>query len=151
MSLKEKVRDQLIIDEGFRLFVYDDANGKAIQAGSVLEGHPTIGIGRNLAGLGISDNEAYFLWDNDFNRVLNDLSAFSWFLKLNEPRQAVMLNMAFNMGTPKLLEFVKMIGAIERGDFIEAALEMEDSDWHKDVKLRAERLERQMHLGIWSY
>ena len=38
----------LTADEGMRLDLYDDKTSKTIKPGSVVEGHPTIGVGRAL-------------------------------------------------------------------------------------------------------
>ena len=46
--------EQLIPEESERYFVYDDATGKTILKGSTVVGNPTIGIGRNLSGEGLS-------------------------------------------------------------------------------------------------
>jgi len=54
--------DLLIHHEGIRLFVYDDATGKPITAGSICQGNPTIGIGRELSKTGISESEAKRAW-----------------------------------------------------------------------------------------
>ena len=57
---RNKLIEKLILHEGMKLKVYDDANGKEIRAGDTLVGHPTIGVGRNVAGdgLGITEEEA---------------------------------------------------------------------------------------------
>jgi GH24 family phage-related lysozyme (muramidase) len=52
-------------EEGLRTLVYDDATGKPIGPGSVVQGHPTIGIGRALDVNGITAVEADFLLEND--------------------------------------------------------------------------------------
>ena len=59
---QEKIIFLLSDHEGVKLKVYDDYTSKELKAGDVLVGHPTIGIGRNVAkdGLGISQKEAYF-------------------------------------------------------------------------------------------
>ena len=60
MLHKQKLIDLISDHEGVKLKVYDDATGQELKAGDVLVGHPTIGIGRNVAkdGLGISQEEA---------------------------------------------------------------------------------------------
>ena len=46
----------------------------------------------------------------------------------------------FNMGRTRLSKFKKMHEAILKGDWAEAAVEGRDSQWHKQVTNRAERL-----------
>ena len=55
----EKLIDLISLHEGVKYRVYDDANGKEIKAGDTLVGHPTIGVGRNVAsdGPGITKDE----------------------------------------------------------------------------------------------
>ena len=55
--------------------------------------------------------------------------------------------MAFNIGVAGVLKFKKMIAAIERKDFKQAALEMDDSKWSKQVGARADRLILMMNRG----
>ncbi len=56
---------QLIPEEGERDFVYDDATGTVLRAGSHVSGNPTIGIGRNLAGRGMTGAEITNACQND--------------------------------------------------------------------------------------
>ena len=56
--------------------------------------------------------------------------------------------MMFNMGRPRLSKFKRMNEAIANEDWFEAAVQMEDSRWHKQVTNRANRLiERMETLG----
>ena len=73
-----------------------------------------------------------------------------WWRKMEEPRQAVLLNMAFNLGVPKLLGFKRALGAMSIGDYPRAGTEMLDSLWARQVKGRAAELARQMVLGAWE-
>lgn len=56
----------------------------------------------------------------------------------------VLVNMSFNLGQTELGEFGKMWAALEVEDYETAALEMENSDWFKDVGNRAVRLIKRM-------
>ena len=68
---KKKLINLISDHEGVILKVYDDATGQELKAGDILIGHPTIGVGRNVAkdGLGISQEEAEFMLMNDIERV----------------------------------------------------------------------------------
>ena len=68
----EKLIDLISLHEGVKYRVYDDANGKEIKAGDTLVGHPTIGVGRNIAsdGPGITKDEIDYLLSNDIKRVI---------------------------------------------------------------------------------
>jgi lysozyme len=54
--------------------------------------------------------------------------------------------MMFNMGLPRLSQFKKMKAAVDAGDWDEAANQMEDSRWYRQVQNRAERLIERMRL-----
>jgi lysozyme len=76
--------------------------------------------------------------------------SFFWFERLSEPRQGVLVNMCFNMGIYRLLEFRRMLGAVQAEAWSTAAEEMKDSDWYKQVGARAERLCEQMRTDTWQ-
>lgn len=136
MNTDQLVQD-LIRDEGIRLKPYTDTVGKT-----------TIGIGRNLDDVGITNNEAMILCRDDIIQVVGGLnSKLTWWTTLSEARQRVLANMAFNMGVNNLLEFKKMLAALSSGDYEEAAREMLNSTWATQVKDRAIRLAEQMRQG----
>jgi lysozyme len=139
----EELRRQLKRDEaarGAELRPYRDTAGKL-----------TIGWGRNLDDKGISVEEADYLLGHDIAEVMDLLGPHPWFQALNEPRQAVLANMCFNLGGPRFFGFVKMLAAVRMGDWTSAAEEMLASDWAHQVHGRAERLARQMRTGEWAY
>ena len=113
-------------------------------------GKLTIGYGRNIEDNGITDAEARTLLRNDILTAESELrTVFSWFDGLDEVRQGVLVNMAFNMGTPKLKGFKKTLGHVEAGRYKEAAAEMLNSAWAGQVKGRAAELARQMETGVF--
>ncbi len=132
----EKLVNELIRDEGLRLKVYYDTKGI-----------PTIGIGRNL-NVGISKEEAYHLCQNDIDAVEADLNTTArWWQRLDEVRQRVLFNMCFNMGIARLMGFEKFLGYAFAGKYEDAAREMLDSAWAKQVGPRATRLAEMMRTG----
>lgn len=54
--------------------------------------------------------------------------------------QRVLINMAFNLGGPRLRKFKKMIAAYEAEDYITMADEMQDSKWFRQVGSRGREL-----------
>lgn len=111
----------------------------------------TIGYGRNIEERGISEDEAEYLLNNDIKLSEFELSkAFNWFDNLTPVRQAVLINMHFNMGLTRLKGFIKALTAIERGDYKTAAAEMLDSKWARQVGKRATELAKQMETGQWQ-
>ena len=155
---KDDFIKKLIQHEGLRLEVYQDTLGI-----------DTIGIGRNLEDRGITEQElsdldipsiehvykygiteadAVYLATNDVEIVETELvRAHPCVDKLDSVRQLILMDMAFNMGVPRLCKFKNMWAAIHEDDFITAAKEMLDSRWANQVKSRATKLAHAMHHG----
>jgi lysozyme len=134
------IAEQLRRDEGCELYVYTCPSGAL-----------TIGVGRNLEATGITDEEAEILLANDIERVTIDLErVLPWSLKLDDARLGVLQNMAFNLGTAGLLEFEHMLSAMQREDWDAAAEALLDSHYADQVGARADRLAKQLELGVWQ-
>jgi|SRR5581483_8811785 len=132
--------DQLIRDEGVRLKPYRDQVGKL-----------TIGVGRNLDDVGISELEAEWLLHNDISRAEDALlQALPWAKDLDEVRRSALINMAFNMGIGGLLGFKNTLAAIQEGRYNDAADGMFESKWATQVGPRAHRLALQIKTGEWQ-
>lgn len=132
--------EQLRRDEGVRLKPYRDTVGKL-----------TIGIGRNLDDVGISEAEANYLLGNDVAKATSGVrQKLPWVDSLDDARMGVLVNMAFNMGVDGLMKFPGMLGKLQRGLYDEAAAEMVDSAWYHQVGDRAARLVKQMQTGVWQ-
>jgi lysozyme len=158
---RQDLIEKLIIAEGLRLQVYKDTLGI-----------DTIGIGRNLEDRGITKEEladldiptiehvyeygiteadAVYLATNDVQIVEEELvRAHPCVDRLDSVRQLILIDMAFNMGVPRLCKFKKMWAAVECGDYPTAAKEMLDSRWAKQVKGRATKLANAMHNGEFA-
>ena len=50
----------------------------------------------------------------------------------------------FNLGRPRLTNFIRMRKAVNEGNFAEAKMQMLDSKWAKQVPNRAKRLSERM-------
>lgn len=111
-------------------------------------GKLTIGYGRNIEDKGISQEEAEQMLFNDIQECYAQLIHFDFWDKLNGARQAVLLDMCFNLGLPRLKGFKKMLAALGRSDYKTAAKEMLDSKWARDVKTRATELSKIMQKGV---
>lgn len=113
----------------------------------------TIGVGRLIdarKGGGLRDNEISFLLANDIeDRVQALTTALPWFTSLDTIRQAVLLNMAFQMGTAGLLAFTTTLAHVRAGRYADAAKAMLKSKWSKQTPMRAMRLAQQMEDGQW--
>ena len=124
-------------DEGFRVKAYQDSVGVW-----------TIGYGTNLQELIVPASVALqWMLDTLAARESDCLRVFPWFATLSGARQAVLLNMAYNLGMPRLQGFTKMLAACAVGDYQRAADEMIDSKWATQVGARAQRLAQAMRNG----
>jgi lysozyme len=109
----------------------------------------TIGYGRNIEDNGISESEAIDLLTSDAVQALRDAADLvpNW-VKLDETRQNVCANLAFQLGKTKLSRFVKMLEAVNNGDYKRAADEMRDSAWFIQSGKRSKRLVAEMESGV---
>jgi lysozyme len=131
----DQLQRDLRRDEGTRSHVYTDTVGRL-----------TVGVGRNISDVGLSPDEIQLLLDNDCARAFAIASAFPWFATLDEVRQRVVLNLAFNLGG-KLLQFHDTLGAIARGAYVVAADHLQHSKWFTQVGQRGPRLVAMLRTG----
>lgn len=125
-----KLRDDLARDEGLRLRPY-----------KCTAGYLTIGYGRNLEGNGITREEADAMLEHDIDVVSKDLDKnIPWWRQMPEPAQRGLINMAFNLGWPRLKLFANMLAALKSGNYFEAAQHALDSKWSFQVGDRAIRI-----------
>lgn len=105
-------------------------------------GYWTIGIGRNIDrnGPGITLAEAEVLLRNDLIRLAHELdAALPWWRQQDPVRRAVMLDLAFNLGTTKLLTFRRTLNSWQQGDYAGAATQLLQSAYAQQVPSRAGR------------
>lgn len=139
---KTRLMAQLNIDEGRRNKLYKDTAAPP---------KLTIGVGRNIEDRGLRDDEIDLMLSNDIDEAAAIArSLCPVFDKLGDVRQEVLVNMAFNMGSPRLSGFKMMLAAVAAADYQEAADQMENSAWYRQVGARAERLVKAMRTGIAS-
>lgn len=136
--------DQIKRHEGLVLNAYQDHLG-----------YWTIGYGRLIdkrKGGGISEKEAEMLLENDVSAVVSSLSRqITFWNRLNDPRKAVLMNMAFQMGVGGLMKFKRTLAMIEAGEYAQAADNMLTSLWAKQTPRRAKEMANQMRTGKWQF
>jgi lysozyme len=122
--------NELVRDEALKLKPYRCTAGKL-----------TIGIGRNLEDRGITQEEAYYLLQNDILQCCQTLDRMApWWRKMSDARQRALINMCFNLGETRLRGFRKMLLALELGNYPEAYDQALDSAWATQVGDRAKRI-----------
>jgi len=133
----EKLKAQLVIDEGKRSRIYTDTVGKV-----------TGGVGRNLTDRPFSEDEITLMLENDIALAASELDRVApWWKTLNDARQNVMANLCFNLGAPRLLGFKNFLSYAQAGRFDAAAAELLNSKWAVQVGQRAQRLAKVMREG----
>ena len=131
---------QLSIDEGRKPKIYTDTVGKV-----------TGGVGRNLTDNGFSQDEIDLMLSNDIVKATSTArSLVPGFDQLDDVRQEVLANMAFNMGYARLSGFKMMLAAVSSSNWDEAASQMLSSKWATQVGARAQRLAYAMKNGAFQ-
>lgn len=140
----EQFRDELKRDEGVKNEIYLDHLGL-----------PTCGIGHLITewdneygqevGTPVAEERVNELFEKDLSTTVDECKLiYNDFDDLPVKAQHIIANMMFNMGRPRLSRFHKMKKAIDNRDWFEAAYEMTDSKWAKQVPNRAMRLVDEM-------
>jgi len=132
----EQLINELKRDEGFSGDPYLD-----------IEGNVTVGYGRNLASNPLSKTEAEYLLTSDLSNSRHLLSKYNWFNGLDPLRKRIIINMHYQHGHSGLMRYKRMIKALERNHYKEAATEMLDSVWARKHVNRATRLVKMMRTG----
>jgi lysozyme len=119
--------------EGLRLTPYEDPMG-------IL----TVGYGHNLEQ-DITRADAEVMLISDIQKAIKELDrAFKGWKDHSETRQNVLIEMMFNMGATRLAGFLQFWAALRNKDYPQAAKEMIDSRWAKQVGQRAVTLAARM-------
>ena len=146
MNLQAVVK-QIVNDEGFRATVYDDATGKPL---GILPsgGRATIGYGFECSVDGLTVAESMLILYSRIQSRIKELDLrLPWWKQLDDMRQGVLMNMAYNLGVSGLLGFQKMLTALEAKDYATAAKEGRNSLWYQQVGARGVRLMRELETG----
>ncbi len=148
MTESWRARSQAYIkaNEGLRLEMYKCSNG-----------YPTIGYGHLIRRdempsfknrmITKEEAEAIFLedWQAAYDGAARVVPSFE---ELSEARRIVLVDMAFQMGMMGLLTFQRMLKAIKRMNFVEAAAQILDSKYaREDSPSRAFRNAKMMVEG----
>ena len=129
----QQLRKQLEIDEGVKYDIYLDHLGL-----------PTFGIGHlvtktdpesgQAVGTPISKERVAECFDMDVQSVINDCNKlYEDFEDLPEEVQQIIANMMFNMGYTRLSKFKGMKRGVDSLNWNQAADEMVDSRWYRQV------------------
>lgn len=133
----------LKVNEGLRLTPYRCTAGKL-----------TIGYGHTgpsvVEGIKWTKEQAEHVLLNDARNIAADLDwHLPWWRRLSDTRQEALADMAFNLGMKRLQGFQKMLEALQRGQWQEAAAQCLDSRYARQVGNRAKRNAFVFEHGRW--
>jgi lysozyme len=134
-----QLRYDLMADEGLRLKAYKDSVGVW-----------TVGYGHAYVAPGTiwTKASAEIALDSDIQKAAARLDKnLPWWRTLDDARQDVLCNMAFNLGN-RLFTFSTFLGLVKAGQYTAAASDMLTTLWAKQVGARAQRLSAQMRTGV---
>ena len=139
-ELIEIVKEDLVRHEGYVTEIY-----------LCSEGYPTFGIGHMVTeqdmeytwpvGTPVEDERILQVFHDDCLIAVKDAEDVVDDL-YSHPDDVirVLVNMAFNIGRPRLSKFKKMLAAVNEGKYVRASQEMIDSKWFYQVGRRSVEL-----------
>jgi lysozyme len=137
------VRELINSHEGRIAYAYKDSLGFL-----------TIGVGHLVDGRKggkLPEHIIDALLDHDIKTHSDDLfKALPWALSLDPIRQAVLIDMVFNLGVTGLLAFKETLRHFQNANWTAAAVAMLDSTWAKQVGRRAAELALMTRTGEWQ-
>ena len=143
-TFTDRLREELKIDEGCKYEIYLDHLGLCTYGIGhlVTEQDPEYGMEVGTPVDEIRFNEVF---EQDIHITIGECKKlFDDWDSLPEEVRLILANMMFNMGRPRLSRFHKMKKAVDSSDWTEAANQMLDSKWAKQVPNRANRLIERM-------
>lgn len=134
VELKERIKKK----EGKRNKMYVDSVGKR-----------TIGYGHNLDDKPISDDACEVILMDDINDCINDLDReLSWWRSLDDVRQNVMVELAYNLGITGLCSWKNTMSFIKSGEYSKAAEKLRGSKAAAQTGNRYPELAKMIETGI---
>jgi lysozyme len=131
------LRQELTIQDGKKKIPYRD-----------FLGNWTVGIGHNLSKP-LSDTIIELLFTEDLAEAIDSLDeSLPWWRTLDEVRQRALVNLCFNMGIGGLLTFKKTLAFFKLGFYEDAAENLLDSEYAKQVGRRARIIAHMIATGM---
>ncbi len=134
------------IDEGKKLKAYHDTEGLlTVGIGHLIKKTDPPAIRDLKLGDSITEDQCRELLNNDLAIAISDFRViFNNWETIPAEAQEILINMLFNLGRDRFLRFKKLIAAVYEHNWAEAALQMEDSRWYRQVGDRSKRLVARM-------
>ena len=133
----EEIKEEIIKHEGKINKVYLDHLGNATFG----VGHLVLPTDDLQEGVEYDDTKIMEFFERDFRQATNDAESFIKSENINPRAFGCVINMAFQLGLPRLLKFKNFQYHLNKCDYESASSEMLDSLWAKQTPNRANELE----------
>ena len=137
----DKLKEQIKHSEGVRTTAYKDTlNNWTTGVGHLIR----LPDEEYLLEKELTKEEVDQIFMTDLNQAIDDARKFISEDSIPEEAFFVVVDMAYNLGLPKLMRFQNFQQALRDKDFVQASFEMLDSLWAKQLPNRSKRLAKQM-------
>lgn len=137
----DKLKEQIKHSEGVRTTAYKDTlNNWTTGVGHLIR----LPDEEYLLEKELTKQEVDQIFITDLNQAIDDARKFISEDSIPEEAFFVVVDMAYNLGLPKLMRFQNFQQALRDKDFVQASFEMLDSLWAKQLPNRSKRLAKQM-------
>jgi len=135
-SVYEEIKQEIIKHEGKRNKIYLDHLGNATFG----VGHLVLPTDDLQEGVEYDDEKIMEFFEQDFKQATTDAETFIKSENIDSRAFGCVLNMAFQLGLPRLLKFKNFQYHLNKCDYQSASDEMLDSLWAKQTPNRANEL-----------
>lgn len=137
----DRIKRDIILSEGIRHTAYKDTlNNWTIGVGHLIK----IPDEEYLIDKELTSLEVDQIFITDLNQAIDDARKFIDGTEIHEEAFEIVIDMAFNLGLPKLMQFQKFRQALLAKQYKMASIEMLDSLWSRQLPNRSKRLAKRM-------
>lgn len=137
----DRIKRDIILSEGIRHTAYKDTlNNWTIGVGHLIK----IPDEEYLIDKELTSLEVDQIFTTDLNQAIDDARKFINADEIHEEAFEIVIDMAFNLGLPKLMQFQKFQQALRARQYKIASTEMLNSLWARQLPNRSKRLAKRM-------
>lgn len=137
----DRIKRDIILSEGIRHTAYKDTlNNWSTGIGHLIK----IPDEEYLIDKELTSLEVDQIFTTDLNQAIDDARKFVDANYIHEEAFEIVVDMAFNLGLPKLMKFQKFRQALLAKQYKISSMEMLDSLWARQLPNRSKRLAKRM-------
>ncbi len=136
----EEIKEEIIKHEGKINKIYKDSLG--LKTFGI--GHLVLPTDNLQEGVEYDDATIMEYFERDFDQAVKDARSFTKEENIDPVAFGCVINMAYQLGLPRLLKFKNFQYHLNKCDYESASLEMLDSRWAKQTPNRANELAETM-------